>query len=69
MWHHRRNVSLENPVFDPVPGVTRLEEKRADTSAENEALSWLAQQLKFERTLEVLRTQGPAPAREERVAA
>ena len=34
-----------------------------------QTLEWLVQQLRFERTLEILRTQGLAPARDERVAA
>jgi len=39
------------------------------TSIESQrALAWIVRQLKWERTLEVLRTQGPE-ATEERVAA
>jgi hypothetical protein len=36
---------------------------------EKEAFTWLVNQLKFERTLEVLRTHGPAPERRPRAAA
>jgi hypothetical protein len=48
--------------------------KRRDTMGEptsiesQRALAWIVRQLKWERTLEVLRTQGPEIA-EERVAA
>ena len=40
------------------------------TSIESQrALAWIVRQLKWERTLEMLRTEGPAIAHEERVAA
>jgi hypothetical protein len=40
------------------------------TSIESQrALAWIVRQLTWERTLEVLRTDGPAVAHEEQVAA
>ena len=39
------------------------------TSIESQrALNWIVRQLKWERTLEVLRTQGPAAAEERKAA-
>ncbi len=40
------------------------------TSIESQrALAWIVRQLKWERTLEVLRSEGPAVVQEEKVAA
>jgi hypothetical protein len=41
--------------------VARTERAPAESKSEREALDWLVGQLKFERTLEVLRAQGPEP--------
>ena len=54
--HH---PSVDN-VGDTMGTTTSIESQRA--------LAWIVRQLKWERTLEVLRTQGPE-ATEERVAA
>jgi len=48
------------PEGDTMGTTTSIESQRA--------LAWIVRQLKWERTLEVLRTQGPAVS-EERVAA
>ena len=47
------------------------EQDPADTTSieSQRALAWLVQQLKWERTLEVFRTQGRTPDHEERIAA
>ena len=40
-----------------------------DSLEARRALDWIVRQLKWERTLEVLRAEGPAVPQEERVAA
>ena len=77
MWHYREIVDHEPPEFDLVPcevvpiGTARSEQKPADTRSpiEKEAFAWLVSQMKFQRTLEVLRTCGPAPEHQRRTAA
>jgi hypothetical protein len=71
MWHHEI-VRQERPELELVPiGLARSGQNPIDTktTAEKEAFAWLIGQLKFERTLEVLRTRGSAPERQQRVAA
>jgi len=72
MWNHRPAVGPESPELKVVPiESARSAQKPADTKTriEKEAFKWLVGQLKWERTLEVLRTYGPAPEHQQRAAA
>ena len=72
MSHHRKTSNHEHREIPLAPiDRSRPEPNPADTDSieSREALAWLVRQLKWERTLEVLRTQGPAPRPTERAAA
>ena len=77
MWHYREIVDHEPLEFDLVPcevvpiGSARPEQAPADTRSpiEREAFEWLVSQLRFQRTLEMLRTCGPAKEHQPRAGA
>ena len=76
MSHHRKTSGHEFPAIglapigrarpDPTPTPTPTQ---PDSIESREAMAWLVRQLKWERTLEVLRTEGLAHCLTERVAA